>query len=744
MNQLAESLIASSSRPVRLRVRADLEAERQVYQGCPYWVVKDPLALKYFRFEEEEYWLLQMLDGRRSIDDIRQQFEKEFAPQRISSRELQQLIGSLHRNALLLSNTAGQGDQLHHRGQTQGAQERRSAWSNVLAFRFKGFDPDRLLIWLDRRCGWIFSASAGVCSALLVLAALLLVATQFEVMQARLPGFGEFFAAKNWIWLALTLSITKVIHEFGHGLACKRFGGECHEMGVMLLVFTPCLYCNVSDSWMLPSKWRRAAVAAAGMYIELVLAATCTFVWWFTEPGMLNYLCLNVMFVSSVSTLAFNANPLLRYDGYYILSDLAEIPNLRQKASLILQHKAAFWLLGETEPYDPFLPRKGKLFFILFAIASFFYRWLIAVSILWFLHHALEPYGLQIIGQLAALMAAYGLLIQPLWSLHASLRTPGRMDALKAIRAATAGLVVVGIAAACLIAPLPHYVWCSVHLEPQDAAAAYVTVPGRLQHIHVRAGDYVSVGQPLATLESSEVQLKLLTLQGDRDQLLSQIRTLWRLAFTDENAGREIAEIEEAIDALNERIEHSRRDVQRLTIRATSAGVVLPPPSRAANRSDEGLLGGWSDAPLLEKNLGAYLQGGVELCSIGPPRQLEAVLAIDQSQIEFIEPGQPITLYLAPLPNEAFATRVAEVSRKEMSASPRALTEKAGGDLATRQDSAGREQPLSTTFQADAPLQDDTGLLFAGATGKARVFVGRTTLAQRLWRSLNSVINLEL
>ena len=129
----------------------------------------------------------------------------------------------------------------------------------------------------------------------------------------------------------------------------------------MFLVLTPCLYCNVSDSWMLPNRWHRAAIGAAGMYVELVLASICTFIWWFTEPGPLNYICLNVMFISSVSTMMFNANPLLRYDGYYILSDILEIPNLRQKASTILNRKLGKWCLGLEEPEDPFLPQAASV-----------------------------------------------------------------------------------------------------------------------------------------------------------------------------------------------------------------------------------------------------------------------------------------------------------------------------------------------------------------------------------------------
>ena len=192
------------------------------------------------------------------------------------------------------------------------------------------------------------------------LAAAALVFTHFDAFQARLPTFQQFFAGHNWLLLAAALAGAKVLHEFGHGLACKRFGGECHEMGVMLLVFTPCLYCNVTDSWMLPSKWRRAAIAAAGMYVELALAAGATFLWWFSNPGIVNSLSLNTMFICSVSTLAFNANPLLRYDGYYILSDLLEIHNLRQKADAVIRRAVTRWTLTSgssssglsSQPYE--------------------------------------------------------------------------------------------------------------------------------------------------------------------------------------------------------------------------------------------------------------------------------------------------------------------------------------------------------------------------------------------------------
>ena len=209
---------------------------------------------------------------------------------------------------------------------------------------------------------------------------------EFDVSVAKLPEFHQFFNVHNAFLLAAVLGVTKVMHEFGHGLACKHFGGECHEMGIMVLVLTPCLYCNVSDSWMLPNKWHRACIGAAGIYVELVLASICTFLWWFSEPGLLHNLCLNVMFVCSVSTVIFNANPLLRYDGYYILADLVEIPNLRQKATTILSRKLSEWCLGMEPPEDPFLPQRNQVFFALYSVAAAIYRWVVAFSICWFLY----------------------------------------------------------------------------------------------------------------------------------------------------------------------------------------------------------------------------------------------------------------------------------------------------------------------------------------------------------------------
>ncbi|NLE38535.1 MAG: hemolysin D, partial [Pirellulaceae bacterium] len=243
MATLSESLVSSSARRLSVRKRPDLSARKQVYLGRTYWVVKEPIGLNYFRFQEEEYAILQHIDGRTSLDELKEWFEAEFPPQKITLEELQQFVGMLHRSGLVIADVPGQGTQLHQRKSERRRREMLGAASNILCIRFKGFDPERLLNWLYPKVRWLFAPAVFVLSLLFVASAMTLVLVEFNTFRAALPSFYTFFSWHNAIWLSVTLGLTKVVHEFGHGLTCKHFGGECHEMGVMVLVLTPCLYC---------------------------------------------------------------------------------------------------------------------------------------------------------------------------------------------------------------------------------------------------------------------------------------------------------------------------------------------------------------------------------------------------------------------------------------------------------------------------------------------------------------------
>ena len=443
----AEAFRSSTARGVSLRRRGDLVCTRQVYQGQAWWVVKDPIALHYFRFRPEEYALLEMLDGRTSLDELKERFEARFPPRRITVDELSRFIATLHRSGLVIGDWPGQGPQLFERRRQRLWKELTAKLSNFLMLRFRGIDPDWILERLDPWVGWIFEPPVIVAGLSFAASALVLVLVNFDVFRAKLPEFHQFFAAGNWFYLGAALAVTKILHEFGHGLSCKHYGGECHEMGMMLLVFTPCLYCDVSDSWMLPSKWKRAAIGAAGIYVELIIAAIATYCWWNSHPGVFNQLCLDVMFVSSVSTLLFNANPLMRFDGYYILSDLIEIPNLRQKATTILGRLASRWCLGIKQPDDPFLPQRRLGLFALYAVASTLYGWSITLTIILFTWGVFKPVRLEVLGQFLTLLGLWGLVIKPSQGMIKFLTVPGRSEELKpvnvAVTAVVAGVLVI-------------------------------------------------------------------------------------------------------------------------------------------------------------------------------------------------------------------------------------------------------------------------------------------------------------
>ncbi len=744
MPTLHDSLVSSSARALPMRIRPDLTATQQRYQGRMYWVVKEPVGLHYFRFQEEEYGILKMLDGRSSLDDIKERFERLFPPQKITVEELGQFVGMLHRSGLVIADVPGQGAQLKKRRDERKRQELLSALANVLAIRFKGIDPDRLLNWLYPKISWMYGRKAVACCALLGLSALMLVLVNFDKFQTKLPTFHQFFTAGNWIYLGVTLALTKVIHEFGHGLTCKHFGGECHEMGVMFLVLTPCLYCNVSDSWMLPNKWHRAYIGAAGMYIEIVIASICTFVWWNSEPGMLNQLCLSTMFVCSVSTVMFNANPLLRYDGYYILSDLSEIPNLRQKATTILNHKLAWWCLGLEEPEDPFLPQRNQAFFAIYSIAAAIYRWVVLFSILWFLYNLLEPYGLKIVSQAIATVSIGSQIVQPLWKLGKYFYVPGRLDQVKRAHVNITLAVLAGALLFVFAIPLPHHVYCLLEVKPRGAEMVYVDGAGRLEQVNVRSGQIVRAGDVLARLSNLDVELAIADLEGKREQFQARLMGLRHADKSDDMSADEIPHVRESLTMIEEQLKEKLQDRARLSLIAPAEGTVLPPPETANKPESPGQLKNWSGTPFDRRNVGATLTDSTLFCEIGDPTKWEANLLIEQDDIEFVEADQSVKIKLDEFPHRSFMSTITEIAKVDLKVTPRNMSAKSGGEVITTTDESGSERPQNTSYEARAPIDDPDALLTVGLKGRAKIYTKWQSLGAGCWRYLTRTFNFKL
>lgn len=745
MTTMADSLVNSAMRPLRLRRRPDLESRRHKYDGRVYWVVKEPLGLNYFRFHEEEFAILNMLDGETSLQTIKDRFQAEFAPQRISLQDLQQFVGMLHRSGLVISHASGQGKPLRRRGETKKRKELLSKLSNIFAIRFRGIDPDRMLTALIPWFGWLFTTWCIFLALGLGIAALTLVAVNYQEFRGKLPTFEQFFAANNWLWLGLTMATVKVLHEFGHGLSCKKFGGECHEMGAMLLVFTPCLYCNVSDSWMLPNKWQRVFIGAAGMYVELILASIATFLWWFSEDGMFHFLCLSVMFICSVSTVVFNGNPLLRFDGYYIIMDILEIPNLRQKASEILKRWFQKNCLGLELQDNPFLPQGNRFLFGAYTIASFIYRWVVAFGIIMFLNQVLKPYGLQSLGRTFAIAGVAGMVVPAFFGVYKFFKTPGRASKMKRGNILTSLAVASAIIAFIAFFPLPFYVYCPTEIQPSNAVEVRTLVGGDLVRWHKQPMDRVARGDVICELENLDLKYQRTKADGELVVATTKLKDLQSSAATDSTKIQYLRVQEEDVETKRNVLAVLDQKFANLVVKSPIDGIIFRPPpkedSKAAKAQEQ--LPTWSGDPFDPSNQDIFFGDGDLLCMVAPKEVMEAVLIVDQHDRDLLQMGDEVSIMLESARLESLKGKVIGFSASEIKEVPPQLAIPVGGSLDTKTDENGRTVPISTSYQVRVELTSENVPARPGYRGESKVHLAWRSAGWRLYRYCVKTFNFE-
>jgi putative peptide zinc metalloprotease protein len=577
---------------------------------------------------------------------------------------------------------------------------------------------------------------AGVIA--LVVTAAIVAGVNFGTLVARLPTFHEFFGPHNILWLAAALALVKVLHELGHAVACKRFGGECNRLGVMLLVFVPALYCDVSDAWMFPDRWRRIAVSAAGMAVEVVLAASALLLWAVTQPGWFNALCLNVVFVCSIGTLAINGNPLLRYDGYYILADLLGATNLAQQSSAALRRWAA-WFLAGIELHQPrHIAEPGWGLLLAYGVTSTVYRGIVIVAILWLVHAALAPHGLAVVAQLVTILVLGALAIGPVRALVQFLRDPGKRSRVRPHRLLVSLAVLAAVAAVLLAIPLPSRVTAPVVLRPAGARQVYVTTAGVLES-SIAAGDRVKAGQQLARLRSRDLELAAIELASRARQQQLHVEQLELRRHDMPELGDQLPAAQKALADLQDQRRETERELARLTLTAPIAGVVIPPPARPAEESDDELA--WlAGTPLDEENLGCKLEAGTLFCQVGEPDRLEALVIVGEADVDRLRSGHRTRLNLHMAPGEIRTGRVEEVARVNASDLPPELI--AADLLLVRQGADGRPRPLGNYYQAVVSLDDSPAPALTNAVGWAKVRTSPQPLGLHLYRALRSTFRL--
>ena len=731
--------IPSSQRPIPLQGRNDLITQKMEFEGAPWWVLKDPVALRYHRLQALQYRTLCLLDGERSLKGIRDQLMKEFPATPLPLADVQRMITSLHGQGLVWNQRPGQSAQMINKQSTSRRQQLQQTLSNVLTIRLPGWDPDPLLRWMHRGLGWVFHPATGLAAALLVISSWILLLVHFDDFRSRLPEFQQFFSWHNLAWLWLTMGLTKVIHEFGHALTCRHYGGECHEMGVMLLIFSPTLYCDVTDSWMLRDKWKRIWIAAGGMIIELVLSACAILVWWNTTPGLLNHLCLNVFFVSTTSTVLFNANPLMRYDGYYMLSDWLGVPNLRATANSQLRDTFAEYCFGIIPPLDPQVSGTRRFWLNCYAIASAAYGWLVLSGVTLFLYFVLKPYGLQSIGMTIAIVVLSSAIGSVVWNVWRILAAP-RSEPMSRTRIVTTIALGSALIAAALAIPLPWYIQAPFLLEPHAAAQVLVTVPGELASFAVRPGEHVEQGQVLATLVNHQKEDQLRKLRTARETQLAEISMLYALELSADHA---LAL--KHLDSIERQIQELQEQLSQLTIIAPISGrVVAAPATPTPPMSLRRRLSGWFGHIDNPANLGAMLETRTPLLSIAPDSRMQAVLYLDQAHRDDLVAGREIQIKFETLADRKYRARVMEIASEHSVVAPPTLTTRLGGSLASVTDAQGHERLTSVAYQARVILEQDTTLLKPGMRGQALFLVDHRSAAHWLWREFRRTMHFRL
>ena len=600
------------------------------------YVLKDPVNLKYYEFDEHDMELLKQLNGQKSSDDLCQWFNHRFPPLRLSHQALQGMLWRYYQQGLLVTNTAGRGRKVAARTMSM----RRGEWiqrlSQPWAIRLPGVTPGPWLESLNRYFGWLFlPVFVGLACAFLIL--LLAVAfSQFEAIQRMTPDVVEVFSRDNLVLFGAAVVVTKMLHELGHAIAAYRHGCECHEIGILLLAGLPTLYCDVSDTWMLSKRWQRIVVSLAGIWVEILIAAVAFVVWSISVPGVVHAISFNVMLVCSVGTLLFNANPLVRYDGYYVLMDVAGISNLGQKSNEAIERVFVRWVLGSSElrRVDSVeLPRWCVVYGMIAAI----YRVMLTCGILWAFHLALRPFSLSFV---VWLLASVGLTIWAVKTFKTGSNQVRRAMLTGTPRWRVGGgiTMMAGLFAACAAIPLPWYVFGEAVLEPSDRQTLVAVVSGQLIK-HKDSGTAVVAGDLIAGLENRDVQLEISQMEAELNVQIEHLKSLRARRNHDLRASEQIPGAEANVAALEHRLAHLRDERQRLEIRATESSIVYPATLRHRNL-DHRELAAWDGSLLDSINQNAWVNAGDTICQTGTLDRLEAIAILAQDDLEAVAVGQ--------------------------------------------------------------------------------------------------------
>lgn len=755
MNLPLSALACSSvDRPIGLRARNDLQLSRSAGGGV---IVSDLIASSHHELTNEEAALLESLTIQATkavqanradqteqakqtatLRELQKQYEQEFAPRRISFEELSSRLGSLHKAGLLVAEQVGQGDVLWQRREQRTSSQRRWAWAKLLSIRLPGIGPQPLLDRLSFVGRIAFSPFGAFFAFGLWTIALLILMGSASRFLAELPSLMDLASP---LWLAslfVGIAVLKSLHELGHALACHRYGAEVREMGVLLLMFMPCLYSDVTDAWRLPSRWQRLMITLAGVVVELTLAAVAIVIWRFSEPGFVHTMALQIVLIASLATLLVNLNPLMRYDGYYLLSDLAETPNLWTRSRQAVTSLATDWLVKQ----DQNKPKREPSWIALYGFLSQLFLYSILVGFAWLLLAVSQALHAEVIGWGIIGLIGIGMVLPSLMKTIAWFRRPRHEQPVRKIRTALLAVGLAIFAYAIVELPLPNRIGAPAVVVPAESDVVAATLAGRLAFT-LPIGTEVKAGEVIAVLESPELLRQQLAVESELASCELELELIEAQRTADPTIAAQIPTAKARIESCQKRLDELLSEVGRLTLRASRSGVLLTPSPRHLSDNDRGELPTWTGQLLSDaefnSNLGAWIEVGDVVAMIVEPNAWEIELQVTDADTERLATGQSVRIALRQQTFGLLQGEVIEIGRQSQ-----ALQEEASANSTW----AAQWLPLSkeTVRKVRVQLKEHDSLsettFVAGGLGEARIDAGRKSIGAQLVDLFNATFRL--
>lgn len=708
--------------PITWQIRRDLTFHPHEAGG---WIVKDPLTQRYTWLDDPEYQILRMLDGRITRGEVLRRSAQIFPDRQLDKTDIDDFLLILSGQELIRRTVPGDSVRMNASRREASLMRVMQPLMKLLRFKVRLLNPSRLLDSLLPLVRWLLNPVTAWASGFLGLVALVIVMLRFDDVMAGVQQLHRFLGPRDVAVMLLIFVVVKCLHEAGHAFVSRIFGAECNECGLMLLVFTPVLYTNVTDVWMLKQR-QRLLVTAAGMLVELFIASVCVVLWSLAATGVTESLLLNTVIVCSVSTILFNGNPLLRFDGYHLLADWIGIPNLARQSSAVVRRTALQLVSGCVDDTMDVRPRR-YWFLLTYGVMALIYRLILTLAILKLIDVLSREWNVQVLGAAMSLILLTGFLLLPGSGFLLSLLGKQRRRQYPIriwCRIAISGLIVVAV----FFLPLPHSVVAPAQVLPRGTAI-YVNQPGNIRPA-IRYGESVS-DRTLAVLDNAEVLRQRQVFQADTELLKIRLQTL--LSNPNTAGSDAVPTVRELLKASQHRFTRFDREVQMLNVKSPVTGTLFPPPATSStSRSD--LPGFWHGTPLNSKNDGAYLERGTLLGYVGSDVQRSVIAFVAEDEIGFVQPGQRLEFRSVcdGLPVQSGV--VSEVSQLKADSVPEAFV---SAGLINAESASGLYVPTANLFQLTVVL-DPTSQLCVPlySTGRIRIHTVRQSVASRIWRYL--------